>query len=83
VGTRTTEGFRALLVRYQVSAVPQAVLPIPIEKNRIPLPPLFTWSTWQQPSFHVFRKQSFEKVKEALHALPEAPVLPSPSPPDR
>lgn len=83
VGTRATEGFRALLVRYQVGAGPQTVLPIPIEKNRIPLPPLFTWSTWQQPSFHVFRKQSFEKVKEALHSLPEAPVVHPPSPLDR
>ncbi len=74
VGTRRTDGFRALLVRFQETAgkaIPQTVLPRPLGKEPIPLPPLFTWAPWQQPRFHVFRKQSFEIVKEALHALPD------------
>ncbi len=74
VGTRKTEGFRAILVRFQEAAgkaKPQTVLPRPTGKEPIPLPPLFTWTPWQQPGFHVFRKQSFEIVKEALRSLPD------------
>lgn len=85
VGTRVTEGFRALLVRYRIGAmnVPEAVIPAPGSKGRIPPPPLFTWTTWQQPSFHVFRKQSFAMVKDALRALPDAPAVQSPAFPRR
>ena len=42
-----------------------------LEAGRIPLPPLFTWPTWEQPTFHRFRKLSFDIYKKALAEIPE------------
>ena len=37
------------------------------------MPPLFTWSTWEQPTSHRFRKQSFTIYQKALADTPDAP----------
>jgi hypothetical protein len=39
----------------------------------IPVPPLFTWPGWEEPTWHGFRKLSFGIVKEGLAALPDRP----------
>ncbi|HEY3270958.1 MAG TPA: tetratricopeptide repeat protein [Geothrix sp.] len=73
VGTAVTDGFRLCLVRFRTGAkgleptgsLPQAV------KGLLPLPPLFTWPTWERPTYHRIRKQSFDLVKECLRELPD------------
>lgn len=82
VGTQITEGFRLWVAAYEADeafrprtenllfTLPQA------QKNRIPLPPPFTWKTWEHPTFHTFRKQSFPLVQEALRKIPDTPQIP-------
>lgn len=74
VGTAVTDGFRLCLVRFRDggagSLAPLAMLPA-APQGRLPLPPLFTWPTWEQPTFHRVRKQSFDLVKACLHGLPD------------
>lgn len=76
VSTRTTPGFRASLVQFRredpapariVATLPQA------KAGTLPASPLFTWAPWETPTWHPFRKQSFERVKAALRALPDRP----------
>jgi len=43
------------------------------ERGSIPMPPLFTWSTWEQPTSHRFRKQSFTIYQKALADTPDTP----------
>ncbi|WP_291270523.1 tetratricopeptide repeat protein [Geothrix sp.] len=76
-GSVTTDGFRASLVRTSrkgpegpvevIETLPAA------NRNGIPLPPLFTWPTWEQPRWHPFRKKAFEAVRDAFAALPAQP----------
>ena len=73
VGTAVTDGFRLCLVRFRAGPKglrPTDSLPRAI-KGTLPLPPLFTWPTWEQPAFHRVRKQSFDLVKEGLRQLPD------------
>ncbi|GLH70554.1 hypothetical protein GETHPA_20870 [Geothrix rubra] len=74
VGTAVTEGFRLCLVRFRTDGAgrlqPAGSLPAARE-GVLPLPPLFTWATWEQPTFHRVRKQSFDLVKACLHGLPD------------
>ncbi|HEY3401415.1 MAG TPA: tetratricopeptide repeat protein [Geothrix sp.] len=72
-----TPGFRASLVRMRrqgpegpadvVETLPAA------SRNTIPVPPLFTWPTWEQPRWHAFRKKAFEAIRDAFAALPAQP----------
>lgn len=80
VGTRITEGFRLVLARFtgaEAPLKPQTVLPEP-RQGRIPLPPLFTWPTWDQPTYHAYRKPTFDILRKALAALPDEPLPPTP-----
>jgi hypothetical protein len=81
VGTAVTDGFRVLAVTYAggagkgggpgvLRALPQA------RAGRVALPPLFTWPTWEQPTFHRFRKLAFALVQETLQAMPDSPRPP-------
>jgi hypothetical protein len=73
VGTVVTDGFRLCLVRFRMGSKglrPIASLPRAV-KGTLPLPPLFTWPTWEQPTFHRVRKQSFDLVKDGLRQLPD------------
>ncbi|GLH65789.1 hypothetical protein [Geothrix edaphica] len=45
-------------------------------RGRIPLPPLFSWATWAQPTFHRFRKQSYTIYQKALADTPDEPRMP-------
>jgi len=74
VGTVVTEGFRLCLVRFKAESqgrlVPVSSLP-EAQAGSLPMPPLFTWPTWEQPMYHRFRKQSFDLIKTCLHSLPD------------
>ena len=73
VGTLVTDGFRLCLVRFRTGAKglePTDTLPLAV-KGTLPLPPVFTWPTWEQPTFHRVRKQSFDLVKDCLRELPD------------
>jgi hypothetical protein len=74
VGTVVTEGFRLCLVRFRAEnqgrLVPLSSLP-EAQAGSLPLPPLFTWPTWEGPTYHRFRKQSFDLIKGCLHSLPD------------
>lgn len=82
VGTSLVPGFRLLLASFATDkplwdgpAQPQLTLPR-MKQGLIPMPPLFTWPTWEQPTFHRFRKQSFEIYRKALAATPDEPRKP-------
>ena len=73
VGTSPTAGFRLLLMRTRgraQSPSPVQILPAP-QGNTIPMPPLFSWPSWEQPTFHQVRKQSFKLLQDALKSLPD------------
>jgi hypothetical protein len=73
VGTAITEGFRLSLVRFHTGAKnlkPSASLPAAV-KDTLPMPPLFTWPTWERPTFHRVRKQGFDLVRDCLRTLPD------------
>jgi hypothetical protein len=42
------------------NAAPPAGLPV------IALPPLFAWKTWEEPTWHAFKKESYYLYKDAL-----------------
>jgi tetratricopeptide (TPR) repeat protein len=74
VGTIATEGFRFTVVRFQGQGgdalTPTTTLPAH-QGGKLPLPPLFSWPTWEQPTYHRLRKQSFDLLKSTLHRLPD------------
>ena len=73
VGTLVTDGFRLCLVRFRTGAKglePADTLPRAVN-GTLPLPPIFTWPTWEQPTFHRVRKQGFDLVKDCLRELPD------------
>lgn len=72
VGRRTTDGFRVALIALGEDNSVTKTLP-QAKEQRIPLPPLFTWKSWQQPEFHTYRKPGFERVRKALAELPNQP----------
>jgi hypothetical protein len=79
VGTSLTPGFRLVFAAFDATrplweegATVQSTLPAAVQ-GRIPMPPLFTWSTWEQPTFHRFRKQSFSIYQKALADTPDQP----------
>jgi hypothetical protein len=82
VGTHATDGFRVLAVTFRPGAAgapgaPEVRRTLPAARaGRIPLPPLFTWPTWEEPTFHRFRKLGFDLVRRALAELPDGPRPP-------
>jgi hypothetical protein len=79
VGTGITPGFRFVFAAFKADkplwdggGILRLTLPA-AERDRIPMPPLFTWSTWEQPTFHRFRKQSFTIYQKALADTPNEP----------
>jgi hypothetical protein len=78
-GASVTDGVRLLALRVAtedpLSAGKGRVLAsLPEAKDgHIPTPPLFTWPTWIDPTFHGFRKRAFDLLKTGLHDLPETP----------
>jgi len=78
VGTAVTEGFRVLLATWGPGAAgarPRRTLPA-ARSGRIGLPPLFAWSTWEEPTFHGFRKLAYGLVQAALRDIPDEPRMP-------
>ena len=73
VGTVVTEGFRLALLRFRVDGSRlQLTDSLPkVEQGGLPIPPLFTWPTWEKPTFHRVRKQGFDLVKACLRNLPD------------
>jgi hypothetical protein len=79
IGTALTPGFRLVFAALSADkpmwyggstvrlSLPEAT------QGRIPMPPLFTWPTWEQPTFHRFRKESFSIYQKALAATPDEP----------
>ncbi|WP_052571758.1 hypothetical protein [Geothrix fermentans] len=81
-GTTVTPGFRFVLLVLDAdmplgesAGTPRLTLPA-ARRGRLPLPPLFTWETWKQPTFHRFRKQSFALYQKALADTPDEPRTP-------
>lgn len=79
VGTGITPGFRFVFAAFgadrplwEGGGTLRLTLPAAVD-GRIPLPPLFTWPTWEQPTFHRFRKQSFAIYQKALADTPDVP----------
>jgi tetratricopeptide (TPR) repeat protein len=86
VGTTVTEGFRLSLVRFHTTG-PDALrvtasLP-EAQAGLLPLTPVYTWPTWETPTFHRVRKESFQLVKHGLLGIPDAgralPSAPAPA----
>jgi len=76
VGTEVTPGFRVLLAAGKPDARGEAVRTLPRARGgRVPLPPLFAWPTWEEPTFHRHRKLSFGLVQAFLRELPEQPRM--------
>ena len=82
VGTAIAPGFRLLLAAFSADkplweggGLLRLTLPA-VKNGRIPIPPLFTWPTWEQPTFHRFRKQSFTIYQKALSETPDEPRTP-------
>ncbi|MCX7026494.1 MAG: tetratricopeptide repeat protein [Spirochaetes bacterium] len=72
-----TDGMRFVLASYSgdaFSSHASFLRSVPgLSKGRIPLPPLFTWSTWEEPTWHQVRKQSYLIYKDALSRTPGFP----------
>ena len=77
-GTPVTDGMRFVLAEYSGDAFgsrARALRTVPAPKaGTIPLPPLFTWKEWDEPTYHLARKKSFAIYQEALRRIP--PFLP-------
>ena len=82
LGTARTPGFRFVLAALAADKLLEdgngtVGLTLPAaRRGRIPLPPLFTWPTWQRPTFHRFRKQSYLIYQKALADTPDEPRMP-------
>ncbi len=83
VGTAITPGFRLVFAAFTADkplgeggGTLRLTLPA-TEHDSIPMPPLFTWPTWEQPTFHRFRKQSFAIYQKALADTPDEPIADS------
>lgn len=75
LGTVRTDGFRLVLAR--VGPGGEAAATLPVRKDgTVPLPPRFTWPTWDTPRWHAFRKRAFDTVRATFAALPTAPRSP-------
>ena len=73
-GTPVTDGMRFVLAEYSGDAFgsrAKALGAVPAPKaGTIPLPPLFTWKEWDEPTYHLARKKSFAIYQEALRRIP-------------
>jgi tetratricopeptide (TPR) repeat protein len=87
-GAVVTDGLRLVVLRVASTGPLQAgeakvVASLPaVKEGRLPAPPLFTWPTWIDPTFHGFRKRAFDLVAAGLRDVSDVPaVLPPPPPP--
>ena len=76
-GTPLTDGMRFLLAEYSGDAFASkakmtGVIPA-IKGASVPIPPLFTWDNWEEPTWHAVRKKSFAIYQQALLKIQEAP----------
>lgn len=81
-GVPVTDGFRLELVAYGgdafagkatfAASVPAAAKAYPAGLPLIALPPLFTWTTWEEPTWHAFKKESYYIYREALARIQPA-----------
>jgi hypothetical protein len=74
-GVPVTDGFRFVFAAYagdafSSKALQNTILPPP-EKGVVPQPPLFTWKTWEEPSWHSFKKQAYYIYKKGLADIAE------------
>lgn len=73
----TTDGFRLMLAAFSGDAFSSRaffIRSLPgMKGGQIPLPPLFTWNTWEEPTWHEVRKQSYSIYKDALSKIPDVP----------
>lgn len=80
VDTAVTEGVRAVLAVFEGDAQAggaKTLLTLPRSgSGQVPAPPVFSWDSWEEPSFHEYRKASFELVRQGLLALPDTPQPP-------
>ncbi len=82
LGTSITPGFRLVFAALEahksvLEGGGSVRVALPAAANgSIPMPPLFTWPTWDQPTFHRFRKQSFSIYQKALADTPNEPRSP-------
>jgi hypothetical protein len=69
-GTPLTDGMRFVLAEYSGDAFAskaRMTRVIPASKGgTVPLPPLFTWDNWEEPTWHAVRKKSFSIYQRAL-----------------
>ena len=79
VGTVETEGFRFYVASVKPAGPAGGATPIEARlADRLPpgdLPrasdlPIYTWSKWDRPAYHLERKESWSVLKRALAALP-------------
>lgn len=80
---RQTEGFRLAAAAFHPDGGKKIrarrgkaleVLPPPGPGGIVTGLPLYTWGKWEEPSYHSFEKRSFGIVRDALEAIPHAPV---------
>jgi len=73
----TTDGFRLTLMAYSGDAYFSRALFIRslpgLKGGEIPLSPLFSWKTWENPTWHQVKKQSYTIYKDALAKIPDRP----------
>jgi tetratricopeptide (TPR) repeat protein len=50
-----------------------AVLPAADAQGVVDGLPLYAWPTWEQPTFHTYRKLSYEIVQKTLRQMPDTP----------
>ncbi len=76
-GTPLTDGMRFIFIAYSgdaFSSKARAVKTIPsVQKGVVPVPPLFTWNTWEEPTWYEVRKKSYAIYGEALSGTPDFP----------
>jgi len=78
-GAPVTDGFRLVLVAYKGDAFAGkasilATMPAASASGAIGMPPLFSWKTWEESTWHSFRKQAYDIYAAALAGIPDEPA---------
>lgn len=85
-GYRETEGFRLAVAAFTPAGGDDIVsrdgkvldlLPPRDADGLISDLPLYTWKTWEVPTYHCFEKRSYGIFQETLHRLPDTPAPPA------
>jgi hypothetical protein len=84
-GFRRTEGFHLAVAAFDRQSGDEIeardadefeVLPAQGADGLVGDLPLYTWPTWEAPTYHSFPKLSFDIFKEALRTVPGTPAMP-------